>query len=159
MTVSTWFELDSDFGRWRGEVTARGLSRLTLAERAPPPPPNAVRDDAHPAAREIREFLAGRLRDFTVPVDLSGVPPFRRRVLEILRRDVPYGRTTTYGDLAAKAGRPGAARAVGGAMAANPVPLVVPCHRVLASNERLGGFGFGLDAKRRLLRLEGVTVA
>ena len=99
------------------------------------------------------QYLAGRRRRFTVPVDLSGVPAFQRRVLQALRR-VPYGRTITYGQLAARAGRPRAARAVGQAMAHNPVPLIVPCHRVVASGGGLGGFGGGLALKRRLLALE-----
>ena len=105
------------------------------------------------AEREVRQYLAGRRRRFTVPVDLSGLPAFQRRVLETLRR-VPYGRTITYGRLASEAGRPRAARAVGQAMAHNPVPLIVPCHRVVASSGGLGGFGGGLALKRRLLALE-----
>ena len=80
---------------------------------------------------------------------------FRRRVYETLRRMAPPGVTTTYGELAAAVGRPGAARAVGTAMARNPVPIVVPCHRVLASGGGLGGYGGGLDLKRFLLDIEG----
>jgi len=113
------------------------------------------------AEREIREYLAGRRRRFTVPLDLSGLSPFHRRVLQATRR-IPYGRTATYGDLARRVGRPRAARAVGQAMARNPVPLVVPCHRVVAAGGGLGGFGGGLGGfsgglalKRRLLALEG----
>jgi O-6-methylguanine DNA methyltransferase len=113
----------------------------------------AARRLAIRAEREVGQYLAGRRRRFTVPVDLSGVPAFQRRVLQALRR-VPYGRTITYGQLAARAGRPRAARAVGQAMAHNPVPLIVPCHRVVASGGGLGGFGGGLALKRRLLALE-----
>jgi methylated-DNA-[protein]-cysteine S-methyltransferase len=87
-------------------------------------------------------------------VDLDGLPPFQRKVL-LAERRVPYGRTITYGALAAKVGRPRAARAVGQALAHNPVPLVVPCHRVIAAGGGLGGFGGGLALKRRLLALEG----
>lgn len=107
------------------------------------------------AEREIREYLAGRRRRFTVPADLSAATPFHRKVLAALAR-VPYGRTVTYGQLAARAGRPRAARAVGQAMANNPVPLIFPCHRVVAAGGGLGGFGGGLDLKRRLLALEAI---
>lgn len=106
------------------------------------------------AEREILEYLAGRRREFTVPVDLGPMPSFREKVMRELAR-VPYGETVTYADLAARAGSPGAARAVGNAMAGNPFPLVLPCHRVLASGGRLGDYGGGVDLKRRLLELEG----
>ena len=88
-----------------------------------------------------------------MPLDLAGLPPFHEKVLAAARR-ISYGRTATYGELAARAGSPRAARAVGQAMAHNPVPLIIPCHRVLAAGGRLGGYGGGLDLKRRLLGLE-----
>ena len=88
-------------------------------------------------------------------VDLSGLGPFTVAVLEALRRVAP-GSTTTYGALAVLAGRPKAARAVGQAVGSNPVPVIVPCHRVIASNGSLGGFSAGLDRKRALLAHEGV---
>jgi methylated-DNA-[protein]-cysteine S-methyltransferase len=111
-------------------------------------------------AAELDEYFGGRRRRFTVPLDLDGVTaPFRRRVLETLHRDVGYGETVSYGELAVMAGRPGAARAVGSTMATNPVPIVVPCHRVLAAGGAIGGSGAGLDTKRALLAIEGVAVA
>ncbi len=91
-----------------------------------------------------------------VGLDLSNLPTFHREVLTTLRSEVRYGETVTYGVLAALAGRPGAARAVGNAMNRNPTPLFVPCHRVLAANG-IGGFGPGEALKRRLLATEGVT--
>lgn len=109
------------------------------------------------AGAELDDYLAGRRDRFTVPVDLRLAHGFTRAVLEALC-DVPPGATVTYGELAALAGRPGAARAVGGAMARNPVPVFVRCHRVLAAGGRLGGFGGGrnaLDIKRWLLAREG----
>ena len=114
------------------------------------------RADAHArrTRREILEYLRGRRRAFTVPLDLAAVPPFSRRVLLAASR-IPYGATVTYGHLARRAGLPGAARAVGQVMARNPVPLLVPCHRVVASGGGLGGFTGGLVLKRRLLALEG----
>lgn len=113
------------------------------------------------AAAEVAELLDGRRRAVDVPLDLRGVPPFRQAVLEALR-DVPPGQVVTYGELAELAGRPGAARAVGTAMAANPLALVIPCHRVVRAGGRLGGFGGGAGAtalKRRLLALEGAAAA
>ncbi len=110
-------------------------------------------------ATELDEYFAGRRRRFTMPVDLSSVAaPFRRTVLETLYREVGFGETITYGELAALARRPGAARAVGSAMATNPIPIVVPCHRVLAAGGHLGGYGGGLGMKRGLLGLEGVGI-
>ncbi|HEX6989031.1 MAG TPA: methylated-DNA--[protein]-cysteine S-methyltransferase [Bacillota bacterium] len=107
-------------------------------------------------ARDIQDYARGRdidLNPWAQRVDLSGQPPFYRRVYEALLQ-VRRGETRTYGELAAAAGSPGAARAVGSAMAANDVPLVIPCHRVVATGG-LGGYGGGLDLKRRLLALEG----
>jgi len=105
--------------------------------------------------RELDEYFHGERRHFTVPVDLSLVSGFRREVLEILR-GVPFGVVISYGELARRAGRPLAARAVGGAMRSNPIPLLVPCHRVGASDGSLGGFSGGLDVKRKLHEIEGI---
>lgn len=88
------------------------------------------------------------------PLDLHGGTTFQQRVWQELRK-IPPGRTRSYAEVAAAVGSPQAARAVGGACGANPIPLLVPCHRVLASGGRLGGFSGGLDWKRRLLALEG----
>lgn len=108
-----------------------------------------------PIFRELERYFAGRLQRFRASVDLGQVSPFRRRTLEELRR-VPYGTVVSYGELARRVGRPGAARAVGGAMRTNPVPIVVPCHRV-TSHDGIGGFSAGLAKKRALHRLEGIT--
>jgi methylated-DNA-[protein]-cysteine S-methyltransferase len=112
-------------------------------------------------AIEIDEYFRGRRRRFTMPVDLSSVDaPFPRAVYETLHRDVRFGETVSYGELAEMTGRPGAARAVGNAMSRNPVPIVVPCHRVVASGGRIGGYGpSGVRTKRFLLALEGVELA
>lgn len=142
-------------------ATARGVVRVTLPNkgagrgcRSSRASAGAARAEAHAARAEsqIRQYCAGRRRRFTVTIDLSGVPPFHRKVLAAARR-IPYGRTVTYGELARRAGSPRAARAAGQAMAHNPVPLIVPCHRVVASGG-LGGFGGGLALKRLLLALE-----
>jgi methylated-DNA-[protein]-cysteine S-methyltransferase len=105
--------------------------------------------------RELDEYFEGRRRDFDLPLDLRIDADFRRRVLDELA-GVPYGTTTTYGELARRAGRPRAARAVGVVMNRNPVPIVLPCHRVVGSDGGLVGYGGGLDRKEHLLRLEGV---
>jgi methylated-DNA-[protein]-cysteine S-methyltransferase len=108
--------------------------------------------------RELTEYFEGRRRDFDLAVDLRAVPDFHREVLKRLAL-VPYGEVTTYGALAARAGRPHAARAVGGAMNRNPVPIVLPCHRVVGADGRLVGYGGGLERKELLLRLEGALLA
>jgi methylated-DNA-[protein]-cysteine S-methyltransferase len=113
-------------------------------------------DDLLPAFRKaVMQYFAGESTEFPVEVDLSGSADFHQRVLRACRK-VPFGETISYGGLAGKVGHPGAARAVGQAMACNPVPLVIPCHRVVAANGRLGGFSSpsGARAKLRLLRLE-----
>ncbi len=110
-------------------------------------------------ARLCLRYFAGERVTLSAPVEFPPVSEFRRRVWE-LTAQIPYGKVTTYGELAKLVGSPGAARAVGGALADNPVPLVVPCHRVVAANGGLGGFSAegGLQLKRRLLGLEGVTL-
>jgi len=110
------------------------------------------------ARRELDEYFEGRRRAFDLALDLGSVPGFQREVLRALAR-VPYGATSTYGALAAAVDRPRAARAVGGALNRNPVPVVLPCHRVVGANGTLVGYGGGLDRKRALLALEGVTLA
>lgn len=110
------------------------------------------------AAAELDAYLDGDLREFSVPVDLGGVPEFAGRVLAALL-EVPYGGLTTYGDLARKLDQPTASRAVGGACNRNPLPIVVPCHRVVAADGSLGGYAIGLEVKRALLGIErGVAV-
>ena len=111
--------------------------------------------------RQVTDYFSGRRTDFKITVDLSGVSGFHRAALEQCRK-IAYGRTASYQDLARAAGSPSAARAVGSAMANNPLPLVIPCHRVLRSDGSLGGFSSpdGIKAKQRMLRLdhEEVTV-
>ena len=156
------FTVDTPLGAMRCAVTPKGLAlvalpgsdwktpiaRLAKVHGAP------AADEGHRAAKELRAYVAGKRHEFTVPVDLELATPFARRVLTKLC-DVPFGGLTTYGELARGVGCPKGARAVGGAVGSNPVPVVVPCHRVVASNG-IGGFGGGLSMKRWLLRLEGV---
>lgn len=149
------FVFQSPLGWITLEWSPAGVSRLVLTREAPGDGVSQI-----PAAvQEIRDrletFFAGKGHHFRdIAVDLSGVPPFHCSVLKALR-DIPSGQVITYGQLALLAGRPGAARAVGQAMARNPIPIILPCHRVVASNGP-GGFSlFGsLDAKEELLRLD-----
>jgi methylated-DNA-[protein]-cysteine S-methyltransferase len=108
------------------------------------------------AGEELAAYFRGGLRDFTVPVDWSLTGGFNERVLRMLSASVPFGTTAGYQDLAERVGEPGAARAVGLAMGANPLPVVVPCHRIVESGGGLGGFGGGTETKRALLALEGL---
>ena len=107
--------------------------------------------------RELDEYFDGRRRDFDLPLDLR-VAAFNEAVLHELAR-VPYGQLDTYGSLAAKVGKPKAARAVGMVMNRNPIPIVLPCHRIVGANGALTGYAGGLHVKRALLELEGATLA
>jgi len=111
--------------------------------------------DAHleTALTQLREYFDGERTSFDVTIDRSGRAGFRGEVLDALET-VSFGQTTTYGDLAARAGRPKAARAVGSAMATNPIAIIVPCHRVLPTGGGVGQFGGGVPAKEWLLRRE-----
>lgn len=145
-------------------ATQRGIVRVafasenheavleSLAERLSP---RILRAPARldPAARELDEYFRGRRRAFDLPLDLSLSKGFRREVLDHLR-SIGYGHTETYTEVAIAAGSPRAVRAVGSACATNPLPVIVPCHRVLRSDGSLGGYLGGLDAKRALLELE-----
>lgn len=105
------------------------------------------------AAREqLTEYFAGQRKEFDIPLHLSGTE-FQLLVLEELRR-IPYGETTSYGDIAERIGNPKAMRAVGAANGRNPIPIIVPCHRVIGRSGDLTGFGGGLNTKEALLRLE-----
>jgi methylated-DNA-[protein]-cysteine S-methyltransferase len=109
------------------------------------------------ARRELDEYFAGRRREFDLELDVTMLAAFNRRVLDELGR-VPYGEVVTYGELAARAERPRAARAVGTVMNRNPLPIVLPCHRVVGANGKLVGYAGGLHRKEALLRLEGALL-
>lgn len=129
----------------------RGVTGVTFRRQASTPKktPAFVRT----AAQQLQQFAAGKLVRFTVPLDLSAGTTFQQAVWRTLQK-IPRGETRTYAWVARQIGKPNAARAVGGACGANPVPLLVPCHRVVASGGGLGGFSLGLPLKRRLLALE-----
>jgi methylated-DNA-[protein]-cysteine S-methyltransferase len=118
---------------------------------------NLIVDPPADIARELREYALGRRREFDLPLDWSAIKPFQRAVLMAARK-IPFGETRSYGWIAHEIGNPRASRAVGQALHNNPVPIIVPCHRVLASNGGLGGYAGGLALKKKLLQLEGATI-
>jgi methylated-DNA-[protein]-cysteine S-methyltransferase len=130
------------------------ICRISFA--GDPPPTGWVREDGRPlireAARQLTLYFERRLRDFDLPLVLLGTP-FQRRVWDELLR-IPYGATISYAELAARVGSPKAFRAAGAANGQNPIPIVVPCHRVINSGGGLGGYSCGIEYKRRLLSLE-----
>lgn len=136
------------------QKTRARIARCCEGEEAAPPP------EIGEVIEKVRRHLAGEPHDFLeVTLDLETTGPFRQKVYELTRKILP-GQTRTYGELARLCGSPGAARAVGHAMACNPIPLIVPCHRVLAAGSKSGGFSApgGLSTKEKLLRLEGVVL-
>ncbi len=159
--------VDTPIGTLLVATTERGLARISYDTD----PERAVEQLARtfgvrvlrspkpidPARRELDEYFDGSRRTFDLPVDLTAVADFNRRVLHELAR-VPFGEVATYGELAARAARPRAARAVGTVMNRNPLPIVLPCHRVIGANGKLVGYGGGLDRKEALLRHEGALL-
>jgi O-6-methylguanine DNA methyltransferase len=136
-----------DFGRQESEFLERFDSRARLEKAS-----KAVER----VLAQLREYFAGDRSSFNLPVDISQLTPFQRSVLEVACRIAP-GQVWTYQRIAEELGRPRSSRPVGGALARNPIPIVIPCHRVIASDGSLGGYsgGSGLKAKQWLLRLEG----
>jgi methylated-DNA-[protein]-cysteine S-methyltransferase len=154
--------VDSPVGELFVAATDRGLARISYFPEGMEEAlartfgPRVLRSPLDHVRRELDEYFAGTRRVFDLPIDLR-VAPFHADVLAQLAR-VPYGQTETYGALAAKAGRPKAARAVGTVMNRNPIPIVLPCHRIVGANGSLTGYAGGLDVKRHLLRLEGAML-
>ena len=153
---------DSPIGELHAASTERGLCRISywgegweeqLARQFGVRVLRAPLDDVR---RELDEYFEGKRHEFDLPLDLR-VAPFHEAVLRELAL-VPYGSTETYGSLAKRVGRPSAARAVGTVMNRNPIPIVLPCHRVVGANGSLVGYAGGLDVKRRLLQLEGALL-
>jgi methylated-DNA-[protein]-cysteine S-methyltransferase len=156
---------DSPFGELLLAATKRGLARVAfpeedsdavlqrLATRISPRIVQAL-GPLDAARRELDEYFAGRRTQFELALDWTLVGPFARRVLGAASR-IPYGGVLTYAQVAAQAGSPRGSRAAGNALGANPIPIVVPCHRVLRSGGALGGYAGGLERKEFLLALEG----
>jgi len=158
--------VDSPFGPILVASTPRGLVKLSLPNRdadealeqlAAQVSPRVLEAPARldDARRQLDLYFAGRLREFELPLDWQLSRGFRRRALRAIDR-IPYGRTRSYTEIARSAGNERAVRAAGTACGANPIPIVVPCHRVLRSGGALGGYGGGLPMKQALLEMEGV---
>ena len=137
------------------QTTPRGVS-LIRAERMERPTSAAGRRLVEQAREELSEYFQGKRAFFSVPVDLSATPDFQQKVLAAARR-IPFGEVRPYAWVAQRIGHPRAVRAVGTALGRNPVPIIVPCHRVLQTGGGLGGYLFGTDVKSRLLSLERTT--
>ena len=159
--------LDSPFGELLLAASEQGLLRLAFPEEdedsvlerlAARVSPRIVQAPAQldRIRRELDEYFEGRRRAFELPLDWTLVGPFGRRVLGATAQ-IPYGRVSTYTEVAAEAGSPRGSRAAGNALGANPIPIVVPCHRVLRGSGALGGYAGGLPRKQFLLELEGAV--
>jgi methylated-DNA-[protein]-cysteine S-methyltransferase len=157
--------VESPFGPLLAAATPRGLVRLSYGEesfeeaarelaRRVSPRVLEVPARLDDVRRELDAYFAGRLHRFSVPVDWALTGGFAKKVLEATAR-IPYGSVSTYAGVAARAGNSRASRAAGNALASNPIPIVVPCHRVVRTGGGLGGYTGGLDRKEFLLRLEG----
>jgi methylated-DNA-[protein]-cysteine S-methyltransferase len=161
----SYAELQTPFGTMLAATTRRGLVRLAfpeedrdtvlegLARRLSPRIVQAPRP-LEPVARELEQYFEGHRTRFESPVDWSLIGPFATRVLRATSA-IPYGEVLTYTDVAGQAGSPRGSRAAGNALGGNPIPIVIPCHRVLRLGGSLGGYGGGLPRKRWLLELEG----
>jgi methylated-DNA-[protein]-cysteine S-methyltransferase len=160
--------VDSPLGPLHAAGTARGLVMLAYGDESLDRRLERLADEVSPrileaparldpVRRQLAEYFEGRRRRFEVPIDWSLTRGYAR---EVLRRtaEIPYGGASSYAEIAYLAGSPRAWRAAGNALARNPIPIVVPCHRVLASGGRIGGYTGGLDRKRFLLGLEGVEI-
>jgi methylated-DNA-[protein]-cysteine S-methyltransferase len=159
--------VDSPLGPLLVAATSRGVVRVAYTDRSSPEEvleelaarvsPRVLESPRRvdPVRRELDEYFAGRRREFETPVDWSQLTGFTRKVLRATAR-IGFGDTSTYAGVATQAGSPRAVRAAGNALGANPVPVVVPCHRVLRTGGALGGYGGGSERKEYLLRLEGV---
>ena len=147
-------QLSTPLGTLTLEATDRGLSSVRFPKRAGPyagqSPDNPTLSQAK---RELSAYFAGKLKQFSVPLDWQGTD-FQQSVWEALTH-IPYGETVSYADIARAIGRPKSARPTGGAVGANPLPIIVPCHRVIGSDQTLTGFTGGLNIKVALLELEG----
>lgn len=160
--------MDSPIGPLWIAATERGICTVGLGPAQPDAffhwltryvGPDAPREDHQAltlALTQMREYFSRIRREFDLPLDVRGTP-FQKAVWAQVA-SIPYGTTTTYGEIARSIGRPGGARAVGAANGANPLPILIPCHRVIGTRSSLTGYGGGLEAKAALLRLEGILL-
>jgi methylated-DNA-[protein]-cysteine S-methyltransferase len=159
-------QTDSPFGPMWVAATETGICTVTTGTRQPdalfawlsrhisPEPPREDREALAQTLAQLREYFSRDRQAFDLPLDVRGTA-FQRAVWAEISR-IPYGTTTTYSQIAEHIGRPKAARAVGAAVGANPLPILIPCHRVIGASGSLTGYGGGLEMKAGLLRMEGV---
>ena len=148
--------VESPYGRLRATVTDKGVRELSFGYRGSGrQQTTALLDEVR---RQLEEYFSGTRRQFDLPLDLNGISTFARDVLDRVRA-IPYGSVASYSSIAGSSGSPGAARAVGNVMATNPIPILIPCHRVVRANGSLGRYGGGDRMKRALLALEGFAVS
>lgn len=155
--------LNTDIGAVRVTASMSGVLQVNLmgktyisAVEPNEDTPHEALQMAAKAMEQILLYLAGKRKFFDLPIDWALVTPFQKNVLEITQF-IPFGETLSYGQIAAKLGKPGSSRAVGGALGRNPLPIIIPCHRVVAGNGNLTGFSAaeGIFTKQQLLELEG----
>ena len=168
LTTVGYDRLDSPLGPLWVAISPRGVATIHYGEEPSPSElkrlvrvygPGIVPDHRRSSdlARELDQYFNGRRREFDIAYDLSGLTPFQTRVLNATAK-IPFGSVSTYGAIAKRAGNQKASRAAGGALNQNPIPIVVPCHRVVGSTGRLVGYAGGLDVKSRLLGIEGADL-
>jgi methylated-DNA-[protein]-cysteine S-methyltransferase len=154
------FYLDTPIGVLTIESDGEAITHITLPDERTKKPKGSTADDSpvpkvvKRAVTQLTEYFAGERTEFDLPLEVDGTE-FQKDVWMTLA-DIPYGKTISYAELAGMVGRPTAFRAVGQANGANPIPIVLPCHRVIATGGGIGGYGGGLDMKRKLLALEGI---
>lgn len=158
------FPIETEAGVFMALFSVRGLTSLSFpggsrrTQDHPAPVPRPMVSWLRQTERALKCALAGGVPEDLPPLDFSSGTEFQKAVWDALR-EIPAGETRSYAEIARRLKRPRAARAVGGACGANPIPVLVPCHRVLAANRGIGGFSGGLEWKRRLLQTEGVALA
>jgi methylated-DNA-[protein]-cysteine S-methyltransferase len=156
--MTTPLYMETPIGVLTIESNGDAITHITLPEKSsrklPNPDNSTFPDVMKSAASQLNEYFAGERNEFDLPIALQGTD-FQKDVWMTLA-DIPYGKTISYAELAGMVGRPTAFRAVGQANGANPIPIVLPCHRVIASGGGIGGYGGGLPMKRQLLALEGI---
>jgi methylated-DNA-[protein]-cysteine S-methyltransferase len=154
-TADASISFDSPIGAITVEATNEKITRLVICQRSPEFGTSKVLREAK---KQLLAYFAGRLTKFDVPVDLHGTE-FQKTVFKQIAK-VGYGKNISYAEIAAKLGKPLAARAVGGAVGSNPVPIILGCHRVLGASGRITGYsgGDGLPTKRLLMKLEGIEI-
>jgi methylated-DNA-[protein]-cysteine S-methyltransferase len=159
--------ITTDDGEYLAHYSAKGLAELDSPIQdgllMPKPAKNGrvispqIRDWHRLTTAALKKMFAGKKPEKFPPIDWSGKTEFQKSVWQAMLKISP-GKTKSYGDIAAAVGRPRAVRAVGSACGANPIPVLIPCHRVIAANKKIGGFGGGLERKRELLAREGIKI-